>query len=88
MCDIAEERQKIDALLEEAARVPPMRDCIDERMLTDLGVLLLHEHYSDACPDECLRRRCADFAERLTQRRAVERWRRASEERRGLRRSA
>lgn len=82
MCDIAEEKQKIDALLEDAAHVGPMRDCADERMLTELGLRLLREHYADACPDECLRRRCAEFAERLMRRRAVERWRRAGFERR------
>jgi hypothetical protein len=87
MCDIADEKQKIDALLEDAARRAPMRDCVDERELTAHGLRLLRAHYADACPDECLRRRCADFAERLMRRRAVELWRRASSERR-LRKSA
>ena len=76
MCDIAAEKQKIDALLEDAARKNPMRDCADERLLTELALRALREHYEDTCPDECLRRRCAEFAERLLRRRAVERWRR------------
>jgi hypothetical protein len=87
MCDIAAEKQKIDALLEDAARKNPMRDCADERLLTELALRALREHYEDTCPDECLRRRCTEFAERLLRRRAVERWRRASAERR-LRKSA
>ncbi|ATQ70093.1 MULTISPECIES: hypothetical protein [Methylosinus] len=82
MCDIAAEKQKIDALLEDAARESPMRDCADERLLTELALRTLREHYEDTCPDECLRRRCTEFAERLLRRRAVARWRRAAVERR------
>ncbi|MBY6239683.1 hypothetical protein [Methylosinus sp. Sm6] len=82
MCDIADEKQKIDALLEDAAREKPMRDCADERVLTELALWALRKHYEHSCPDECLRRRCAEFAERLLRRRAVERWRSASAERR------
>jgi hypothetical protein len=88
MCDIAQEKQKIENLLEEAARRAPMRDCLDERALTELGLEVLRPYYSDACPDECLRHRCADFAERLMRRRAVELWRRASVERLALCKSA
>jgi hypothetical protein len=88
MCDIAQEKQKIETLLEEAARSAPMRDCFDERALIELGLEALRPHYEDACPDECLRHRCEDFAERLMQRRAVELWRRASAERLAFRKSA
>lgn len=88
MCDISAEKQKIEALLEDAARAAPMSDCLEERALVELALGVLRCHYADACPDECLRRRCEDFAERLMHRRAVEHWRRASAERLALRKSA
>lgn len=73
MCDIAGERQKIDGILERAAGMEPMRDCIDEKRLTEFALAVLRDHYSDACPDECLRRRCMDFAALLARRREAER---------------
>lgn len=79
MCDIAKEKQRIDAILERAAGMEPMRDCVDENELADFGLAALSEYYSDACPDECLRQRCMDFAARVARRRRTERWRAAAE---------
>lgn len=46
-------------------------------ILYALGQQALREHYADACPDECIRKRCVDFAARLARRRRAEdsRWR-------------
>jgi hypothetical protein len=82
MCDIATEKHKIDALLERAARDAPMRDRSDERRLAAYALRMLNEYYSGDCPDECMRRRCEDFAARLARQGARERWRTASAERR------
>lgn len=87
MCDIASEKQKIELILERAAGMEPVRDCIDENHLAEFGLAVLRDHYSDACPDECLRQRCLDFAARLARRRAAER-RRAARGASALRRSA
>lgn len=83
MCDIAKEKHQIDALLERAADMAPMRDCVDENALTDFGLRVLREYYSDACPDECLRQRCMEFAACLARRRKAERWLDAAALRRG-----
>lgn len=69
MCDIAGERQRIDAILALAAEMEPVRNCLDENRLAEFGLMVLGEYYSDACPDECLRKRCVEFATRLARRR-------------------
>lgn len=69
MCDIERERNKIDAILERAAAMAPVRDCIDAEFLAEFTFAVLSEHYCDACPDECLRKRCIEFAARTADRR-------------------
>lgn len=41
MCDLAKERQRIDAVLGWAAIQEPVRNCVDERELTDFGLAVL-----------------------------------------------
>ncbi len=62
MCDIANERKRIDAILAWAMIQPPVRHCVDEAKLAGYGLAALRCCYSDACPDECLRQRCAEYA--------------------------
>jgi hypothetical protein len=68
MCDIEAERRKIDALLEAAARAAPASARADESKLAELCLAAASEYYSTECPDECLRRRCVDFAARAMRR--------------------
>jgi len=83
MCDIQGEKRKIDALLERAARAAPACVRSSESALTDFCLIAVSEVYSTECPDECLRRRCADFAARVMRRHAADAWRATSEKRRG-----
>jgi len=68
MCDIEGERRKIDALLELAARAAPAGVRADESALAEFCLVAASEYYATECPDECLRRRCVDFAARVTRR--------------------
>ncbi|WP_159731046.1 hypothetical protein [Methylosinus sp. Ce-a6] len=68
MCDIEGERRKIDALLEQAARAAPAGVRTDESALAEFCLVAASEYYSTECPDECLRRRCVDFAARVMRR--------------------
>jgi hypothetical protein len=65
MCEIEGERNKIDALLDAAARAAPAGARSDESALAQFCLAALGEHYATECPDECLRRRCDDFAARV-----------------------
>jgi hypothetical protein len=69
MCDIAKERRKIDAILESAVERNDVRDCLDESRLTEFCMIALDDFYSEACPDECLRKRCVEFAAQVVRRR-------------------
>lgn len=62
MCDAAKESKRIDAILAWAMSQPPVRHCVDEAKLAGFGLAVLRGCYSDACPDECLRQRCAEYA--------------------------
>lgn len=68
MCDLAKEQKRIDAILGWAAIQEPVRNSIDEAELTDFALAVLREYYADACPDECMRKRCKEFAARLARR--------------------
>ncbi|WP_166141213.1 hypothetical protein [Methylosinus sp. RM1] len=72
MCDIEGEKRKIDALLERAARAAPASARADESALADFCLAAASEFYATECPDECLRRRCEDFAARVMRREAPE----------------
>lgn len=67
MCDLAKERERINAILEWAGRQRPVRDSVDENELTDFVLAVLQENYADKCP-ECMREVCRDFATRLARR--------------------
>ncbi|CAN2532267.1 hypothetical+protein [Methylocapsa aurea] len=75
MCDIEGEKRKIDALLERAARAAPASVRASESALAEFCTTAASDHYSTECPDECLRRRCSDFAARVMRRDAADRWR-------------
>lgn len=62
MCDAAKVSKQIDAILTWAMNQPPVRHCVDETELAGYGLAVLRCCYSDACPDECLRQRCAEYA--------------------------
>lgn len=69
MCDLAKERQKIDAILARAAAMEPMRDSIDTQELIEHSLSVLREDYEHACSENCMRERCEDFVGRLVVRR-------------------
>ncbi|MGD9541859.1 hypothetical protein [Methylocystis sp.] len=62
MCDLAKERKRIDSILDEAMSQDPVRMSIDEVELAGYGLAALHRHYALSCPDECMRKRCDEFA--------------------------
>jgi hypothetical protein len=62
MCDIVKERKRINAILAWAMSQPPVIDSVDEAKLAGYGLAVLRRSYSDACPDECLRQKCAEYA--------------------------
>jgi len=69
MCDLAKERQKIDAILARAAAMEPIRRSMDTKELIEHSLSILREHYEHACSEKCMRDRCEDFVVRLMARR-------------------
>jgi len=65
MCDLARERQKIDAMLARAVAIEPARGSFDRQELVERSLSVLREHYEHACSEKCMRERCEDFVERL-----------------------
>lgn len=62
MCNLAEERKRIDELLFLALKSDSARACADAAELTEVALSALRAHYDDKCPDECIRKRCEEFA--------------------------
>ena len=62
MCDLAKEKKRIDAILAEAMNQGPARTSTNEIELAGYGLAALHSHYALSCPDECMRKRCDEFA--------------------------
>lgn len=62
MCDLAKERKRIDSILAEAMNESPVRASIDEIELAGYGLAALRSHYALTCSDECMRKRCEEFA--------------------------
>jgi hypothetical protein len=62
LCDLAKERKRIDSILDEARNQSPVRTSIDEVELAGYGLAALHSHYALSCPDECMRKRCDEYA--------------------------
>jgi len=62
MCDLSKERARIDALLSLVLKSDAARACKDTGELADVALEALRAHYGDKCPDECMRKRCEDFA--------------------------
>lgn len=62
MCDLALEKNRIDSILAEAMNHGPVRTSIDATELAGYGLAALRTHYALSCPDECMRKRCDEFA--------------------------
>jgi hypothetical protein len=62
MCEIAHERKRIDSILAEAMNQNSVRTSIDEIELAGHGLAALRSHYALSCSDECMRKRCDEFA--------------------------
>jgi hypothetical protein len=62
MCDLALEKNRIDSILAEAMNQNSARTSIDETELAGYGLAALRSHYALSCPDECMRKRCDEFA--------------------------
>jgi hypothetical protein len=62
LCDLANERLRIDSILAEAMNQSPVRTSIDAIELAGYGLAALRSHYALSCPDECMRKRCDEFA--------------------------
>lgn len=72
MCDLAKERQKIDAILARAAAMEPASRAMGIEELTEHSLSVLREHYEHACSEKCMRERCEDFVTRLIARRKAQ----------------
>lgn len=62
MCDLASEKQRIDSILASAMNHGPARFSADEVELAGHGLAALRGYYADTCPDECMRKRCEEYA--------------------------
>ena len=62
MCDLASEKQRIDTILHWAMNRGGARLSTDEAELASLGLAALRSVYTDTCPDECMRKRCEEYA--------------------------
>lgn len=62
MCDLAQEKRRIDSILTEAMNRNSARWSIDEVELAGYGLAALRSHYALSCSDECMRKRCDEFA--------------------------
>ncbi|MFO1126106.1 MAG: hypothetical protein U1E25_13150 [Methylocystis sp.] len=62
MCDLAKERIRIESILAEAMNQNLVRTSIDEIELAGYGLAALRSHYALTCSDECMRKRCDEFA--------------------------
>lgn len=73
MCNLAKERKRIDSILAEAMNHSSVRTSIDEIELAGYGLAALRSHYAHSCPDECIRKRCDEFAALVAQSRRARR---------------
>lgn len=64
MCNLAQERKRIDELLLLALKSDAARKCRNAGELSQIALIALRAHYDDKCPDECIRWRCEEFAMR------------------------
>ena len=69
MCDIAQERERIDDILQQAIAGTAMLDRRDEDALVETALFALREHYADLCSEDCMRARCEAFVARLKRQR-------------------
>jgi hypothetical protein len=65
MCDIAKERQKIDALIAEAIAPFRFMDAGGEALLVDLACASLGDHFLDFVSPSAIRARCESVVARL-----------------------
>lgn len=62
MCDMAREKTLIDSILTEAMNHSSVRTSINEIELAGYGLAALRSEYALTCSDECMRKRCDEFA--------------------------
>jgi Glu-tRNA(Gln) amidotransferase subunit E-like FAD-binding protein len=62
MCDLASKKRRIDSILASAMNDGGAGGCVDQDELAGYGIAALRIHYADACPDECIRKRCDEYA--------------------------
>lgn len=62
MCDLERHKRRINSILAAAMNQGSARMSIDEVELAGRGLAALRSHYADACPDECIRKRCDEYA--------------------------
>lgn len=65
MCNLANERKRINELLILAVNSDVVRSRADATQLMEVSHAALREHYQDKCPDECIRKRCEEFAQSI-----------------------
>lgn len=69
MCDITQERERIDEILDQALSGTAILDHRDEDALVETALFALREYYGDVCSEECMRARCEAFVARLKRQR-------------------
>jgi hypothetical protein len=72
MCDLATEKQRIDVLLAWAMSREPVRYSCNDSELAGYGLAVLREYYGDECPDDCIRKRCEEFANMVARSRRLQ----------------
>lgn len=65
MCDIEQEREKIDAIIVEAISPFHFSGPWNEAALTECAMAALSGHVLDLCTEDCLRARCRNFIARF-----------------------
>ncbi len=69
MCNIPEERKRIDEILEQAIAHRPVFDEFGADTMVEEALTALRAHYADFCSEECMRARCEGFVARMMRRR-------------------
>lgn len=71
MCGVTIERERIEAILEQAIPGTAMLDRRDEDALVETALFALREYYGDICSEECMRARCEAFVARMKRQRLL-----------------
>ncbi len=71
MCDITQERERIEVILDQAISRSETLDHRDDDVLVEAALFALREHYADICSEECMRARCEAFVARMKRHRWI-----------------